>query len=204
MRKPLIAAGLMFAGLAVAGAAQAVELCATEAQAAQVTSTFENTPGLLPNMVAGQLGITEAAISSALSSDQAVSVTPEHFNDVWSEMRKWAAPTFLILKGPHIFEVVSKVGPGGPSDISDFYNIEDVENLRGHVRVDLLTAIYALELPGQDGKTTRGIVFYGQDGASDFGVFISGEGPDPSAEDIATFEAIQEMMATRPAVCPAS
>lgn len=201
MHRSIIFASIAWFGLS--GSVQAVELCATEVQAAQVVSTFENMPGLLPNMVAGQLGITEAAVSSALPSDQAVSAAPEHFDEIWTEMRKWAAPTFLILKGPHIFEVVSKVGPGGPSDISDFYNIDDVEALRGHVRADLLSAIYALELPGLEGKIIRGILFYGQEGASDFGVFISGEGPDPSAEDIATFEAIKEMMAAKPAMCPA-
>ena len=117
-------------------------------------------------------------------------------------MHAWGPVTFLIMKGKNVFEIASTVGEGVHSTVSDYYNIKYEQPLRGHLRPDLYTSIYAVSLPGkEEGVMVRGVLFYDDTGASVFGAFISGDGPAPAEADLARFDATMAMIAAKPSAC---
>lgn len=105
------------------------------------------------------------------------------------------------MKGANVFEVFSPVAPGAPSTRSDYYNIEYSHPLRGHLRPDLYTSIYAVAIPTQEDAAFRGVIFYDPDGESVFGAFLSGEALKPPASELAKFDAVIAFIRSKPAVC---
>jgi putative heme iron utilization protein len=98
--------------------------------------------------------------------------------------------------------VLSPIAAATPSKVSEYTNIAYEHPLRGHLRPDLYSSIYAVALPGKDGAMARGVLFYDADGASVFGAFISGEGPPPPASEIDKFDELMRLVKARPQVCP--
>jgi len=198
-----IAALSFFMGLSLsAGSATATDFCASADQAAQVTAYYGEAPGAMPPIASMRSGLTEAIVVSGLPEGQAVSAAGEHFPEIWDAMGSWGESTFLIMKGQNVFEIRSKVGKGAPSETSDYFNIEYEQPVRGHLRPDLYASIYAIEMPGRGDAIIRGVLFYGDDGASEFGVFISGDSVDPTEDDIAHFNTVKNLIASKGSVCP--
>ena len=106
------------------------------------------------------------------------------------------------MKGQNVFEILSGVSEGAPSTRSDFFNIEYENPVRGHLRPDLYSAIYAVAIPGEDDAVARGVLFYDADGSLVFGVFVSGESLAPSADALAQFDAAMALVRAQPTVCP--
>jgi len=117
-------------------------------------------------------------------------------------MENWERATFLIMKGGSAFEILSGIGPGKPSTRSQYFNIEYVEPLRGHLRPDEYAAIYAVAIPQGEGVVNRGVIFLDKAGQSVFAAFISGDSMTTTPAEIAKFEQLMEMLARKPNVCP--
>lgn len=117
-------------------------------------------------------------------------------------MANWQQATFLIMKGANVFEILSGVGSGAPSRTSQYFNIDYVEPMRGHLRPDLYDSIYAVAIPAKDDVVSRGIVFLDEEGASVFAAFISGESMDTGPAEIAKFDELMALIRQWPAVCP--
>lgn len=180
------------------------DYCATADQASQVRDYYAEAPGAMPPIAGMRTGLTEAIVVSGLPDGQAVSAAGEHFAEVWGAMGSWGESTFLIMKGQNVFEIRSKVGKGAPSESSDYFNIEYEQPVRGHLRPDLYASIYAVEMPGRGDATIRGVLFYGEDGASEFGVFVSGDSVEPTEDDIINFNRVKELIASKGPVCSPS
>lgn len=190
--------------LLVAGIVQADDLCATPEERAKIMSFYAENPGMLPTIAARRLELSEAVVVSALPADQAVSAPGSAFADVWAAMGAWEQATFLIIKDGNVFEVLSSVGVGAPSERSRYFNIAYTQPLRGHLRPDTYAAIYAIDLPASgDDAPPRGVLIYGDDGSLVFGAYISGDAMRPAADELAKFEIVKTLVASRPAVCPA-
>ena len=71
--------------------------------------------------------------------------------------------------------------------------------LGGHLRPDLLGAIYAVNLKGPEGPM-RGVTFMDQKGEGVFGVYLP-ESREPSAALVAQFDRTQALMAAMPRLC---
>ena len=198
-----IAAIPFFAGLFLSPAgAMAENYCASVDQASQVQDYYAEAPGAMPPIASMRTGLTEAIVVSGLSGEQAVSASGDHFAEVWAAMGSWGESTFLIMKGQNVFEIRSTVGKGAPSKSSDYFNIEYDQPVRGHLRPDLYASIYAIEMPGRGEAIVRGVLFYGEDGASEFGVFVSGDSVEPTKDDIANFNKVKDLIASKGPVCP--
>lgn len=190
--------------IAAPGAAvYAQSTCATPEQANKIQAFYKDKPGTMPVIAARQLDLPEAVVASGLGSEQVAATTGAAFDDVWDAMTQWKQAIFLITKGPNVFEVVSPVAAATASITSQYTNIAYDHPLRGHLRPDLYTSIYAVSLPGKDGAMVRGVLFYDASGASVFGAFISGEGPAPTRTDLKNFGALMALIRSRPPVCPA-
>jgi putative heme iron utilization protein len=176
--------------------------CATPAQAQQVQAFYKQNPATMPVIAARRLQLAETVVVSGLPAEQAAGTSGAAFTDVWSAMTKWQNALFLIMKDENVFEILSRVGPAEPSKTSKYTNIAYEQPLRGHLRPDLYSAVYAVALPGKDGKLTRGVLFYDRNDALVFGVFTSGEAlPEPPAGEVASFDALMKLIRERGAVC---
>ena len=91
--------------------------------------------------------------------------------------------------------------PGGaPSTKSQFFNLkQDGAGLGGHLRPDLVGAIYAVDLVGAPGPL-RGLTFLDAAGEGIFGVYVP-EGADPKPALVAQFEKTRAVIAALPRVC---
>ncbi|MCS6948056.1 MAG: hypothetical protein NZM12_10610 [Steroidobacteraceae bacterium] len=178
--------------------------CATSAEAQRVVEFYRTHPGTMPAIAARRLALPEARVVSSLPAAQAASASGRHFAEVWNAMTRWRRATFLIMKGANVFEVESGVAPIKPSKTSQYHNIEYTQPLRGHLRPDQYTAIYAIAIPGKDGAVARGVLFFDDSGESVFGAFVSGEGEPPAAEEIAKFDAVMQLVRSKGPVCAAA
>lgn len=201
MFKPLLATAVL-ATATVTLPATAADFCASPEQAARIQAFYAENPGVMPVIAARNLDLPEATVVSGLAENQAASAAGDAFADIWAAMTTWQEATFLIMKGANVFEIKSGIAPGKPSASSDYYNIAYEQPLRGHLRPDLYSSIYAIDMPGETAEeTNRGVIVYGPDGASVFGAFFSGDGPDPAAAEIKKFETVMDIIRTHTSVC---
>jgi len=191
-------AACLLTGCAAADLA-ASDLCATPQQAAQVQALYVKAPVPPPFMAAGQLGIPEALVASAIAGKQVVGTTGAGFEAVWKSLQEWDDATVLVLKGGQVFEVHGRIPPGEPSTQSKFYNLKDDAGLGGHLRPDLFGAIYAVDLVGPEGPV-RGVTFLDAAGEGIFGVYLpEGAGGKPAL--VADFEKTRAVIAALPRIC---
>lgn len=74
--------------------------------------------------------------------------------------------------------------------------------IAGHLRPDLYTAIYALDIPGKDGGSLLGVSFLDASGAAVFSVFVPGEGAPPTESALRQFRETAALMRALPGLCP--
>jgi len=182
---------LSLAAMAPALHAESAAQCANGEQVAEVRAFFAEHDAL-PAIAARRLQMPEIVVASALPPEQAVGASAAAFQDVWLQLTELDNATLLVLKAGHVFELHGPIPPGKPSTRSQYFNVEfeteegeEEEGLSGHLRPDLLTAVYAFVLPGEGGAIVRSVFFYGSSGDSDFGVVVAvgdaGEGSAPRA-----------------------
>jgi putative heme iron utilization protein len=174
--------------------------CATPEQARKVQVFYAKGPALATFIAAPQLGLPEAIVLSALGTARAVGVPGSEFMKVWESLRAWEEARTIVLKGGHVLEIDGRIHSGKPSTRSSYFNLEYGPGLGGHLRPDLISAIYALELEGAEGPI-RGVLFLDQDGNNAFGVFVPASRNGPPSKAIPQFEATREMMRALPRAC---
>lgn len=203
----LCAMGLLLATPAAWSAdappAAAASQCATAADAARVVATYATGPAPLTYQAAAQLKLSEAVIASAIPADKAIGTTGAGFAAIWESLSHWNGALFLVIKDGSVLEISSAVSTGTPSTKSKFFNLGHEGAVSGHLRPDLMSSIYALQLPAREGFT-RGVLFYDDKGENVFGVFVGGEGKAPSAEQLAQFKATWDLIAGMPRACAAA
>ena len=177
-------------------------LCATALQVSAVAAAYAKTPSPPTFAAAGMLKMPEAVVASALPPTMGIGVAGDQFRAVWESMTGWDSAVALIMKGGDIFEISTKIAPGTPSKTSKFYNLGEAA-LSGHLRPDLISAMYALQIAGKEGDM-RGVMFYDGNGDNVFGIFVRGaaEGKDPSAQQLAQFKATWNLIKSLPRACP--
>jgi putative heme iron utilization protein len=183
------------------GQAGQENFCATPEQTQAVAKAYEQSPPPAPFMAAPKLGLSEAIVSSALAPDRAIGASAAEFFKVWESIRQWDDALTLVLKGGQVFEIHGRIHGGEPSKISKNYNLSDEgAGFSGHIRPDLMSVIYAVDLPGREGPV-RGIAFYDQKGESSFWVLVPPVGA--SAKNVTQFEVTRDLIRKLARPCPA-
>lgn len=180
-------------------------LCANKDEAARIAPALAKGPvgPVSSAALAQELGLNEALIVSSYDRQQAVGVSGASFAQVWGSLNAWGESMILVTKGGNVFEITSKIPPGEPSKRSKFFNLKGSgAGLSGHLRPDLITAIYGFALPTKDGAT-RGVMFFGENGDSVYGVFVASEGRQPTADEMAKFQATWDLLKSLPPLCAA-
>ncbi len=175
-------------------------LCATPEQATAVRALYATAPVPPTFMAAARLGMPEALVASAISGQQVIGTTGAGFEAVWNSLQDWADATVVLLKSGYVFEVRGRIPAGAPSTKSQFYNLkQDAAGLGGHLRPDLVGAIYAVDFVGAQGPL-RGVTFVDAAGEGIFGVYLP-EGAEPKPALKAQFEKTRAVIAGLPRVC---
>ena len=201
MRTARIAAAALIACLpSLVSAGEAAALCATAEQKAQIAPLYAGTVVPPPFMAATKLGLPEGIVASALPAAQATGVSGAAFGKVWDSLQGWDQALTLVLKGANVFEIHGRIPAGVPSTKSPFFNLQSAQTgLGGHLRPDLIGAIYAVNLVGAEGPM-RGVTFVDQQGEGMFGVYLP-ESREPSPALVAQFDKTQALMAGMPRLC---
>lgn len=183
-------------------AADTPSLCATPEQAKKVREFYATPPAAPPFMAAPKLGLPEAIVLSALPADNAIGVPGSEFLKVWESLQSWQRSLTLVLKAGNVFEIHGPVMPGEPSKTSAFFNLKYPEaGLGGHLRPDLIAAIYVVSLKAREGLL-RGVTFLDANGDNAFNVFLP-ENNEPTAAEVAQFEKTRALLAGMSRACPA-
>ena len=172
--------GTMNAALAAdppAKAPASPPMCATAAQVKQVREHYAANPGAMPAIATRELKLPDALIASALPPDQVYGTTGAGFIPVWESMMAWDSPVVIVIKSGSVIEIRGKIAEGTPSKVSNYFNVEEEGlGMGGHLRPDLMTAIYAVDLPTKAANAPlRGILFFDGAGETVFGVYAAGE-----------------------------
>lgn len=179
-----------------------VSMCASAEQIAAVRFALDGKEPAPLSAIATTLKTPEAVVASALPATQAFGVSATHFQMIWKSLETWDDATIFITKGSDLFEVQGPVARGEPSKRSKFFNLHrEGPGLIGHLRPDLYSSIYLLEIPGTS-TTLRGVVFFDQSGGSVFSVYVPGEGAPPPAAVVDQFKATSSLIRSLPSLCP--
>lgn len=180
---------------------QEAPMCASSEQIAAVRSALDGKEPAPLGATAAVLNTPEAIVASALTAAQAHGVSATHFQLIWKSLETWSDATIFISKGSDLFEVQGAVARGEPSKRSKFFNLHrEGPGLIGHLRPDLYSSIYVLEIPGTS-TTLRGVVFFDQSGGSVFSVYVPGEGAPPPAAVVDQFKATSTLIRSLPKLC---
>lgn len=204
MNKCASAAVILMLGVSSFDAAVAEQMCASEEQARIIRDYYAENPGAPPVAAARQLKLPEALIGSGLPAEQVAATGARQFEQVWAALTEWDTSIVIITKGADVLEVFGAISPGERSADNPRFNLTHDNPFAGHLRPDLYSSIYAYSLPGMKGAVTRGVFFYGQDGASVFGVMMSGKGPPAPPGEVKKFEELMALIRSLPPVCSAA
>jgi len=180
---------------------QELSMCASSEQIVAVRSALNGKEPAPLGATAAVLKTPEAVVASALPAAQAHGVSATHFQAIWKSLEAWSDATIFISKGSDLFEVQGPLSRGEPSKRSKFFNLyREGPGLIGHLRPDLYSSIYLLEIPGNS-TTLRGVVFFDQSGGSVFSVYVPGEGAPPPAAVVDQFKATSTLIRSLPKLC---
>ncbi len=180
---------------------QAPAPCPTADEARRIAEAFARKPAPMPFAAAPGLKLAEVVVAGGMPSSLGAGIDGSHFTEVWDSLATWPESMVLFMKGGNVFEIATRIPRGEPSDKSRYFNLDE-GTLSGHLRPDLITAIHGLQMPANEGFV-RGVLFYDASGESVFGVFVNAEGREPSASEVARFDATWKLLKSLPQRCKA-
>ena len=177
-------------------------LCADPEQTKVIQKRFGTPERNLVDTLRQELRVSESAILSGLPKERAVGVPGSQFHAVWVQLQTWPDAVVAIRSGGHVLEVHGPIHAGEPSKVSKYFNLApEGQGLSGHLRPDLVSAIYAAKLPGRSGDD-HGVIFYDSAGEAAFGVYVPSEYGQPDAAGMQRFADTRSRMLSMPAACP--
>lgn len=202
MRRNLVGSILL---LCVSTASVAAEpaggLCLEPQRSTALRAAWSSAPGRLGE-VARREGVTEAQLLSALPAELSVGADGGVFYQVWQSLQAWPESLTLIERSGQLFEVLGRIPAGSPSEVSRFFNLGDESHgLSGHLRPDLIAALYVTELPGR-GRTEYGVQFIDTEGRVAFGVYVPNEQAAAGNETMDAFQATRRLVKKLSRPCP--
>ncbi len=145
--------------------------------------------------LAKELGVPELAIMECLPESECVLVGTEHFEEIMTMIATWGQVTTIVQNGSVVLETKGMLPLG--SFGYGYFNLmgKGDYNVGGHIRADLLSAIYFVERPFM-GMRSMSVQFYELSGAPMFKVYIGrDEKRQLLPEQIEAFEALRDRVA---------
>ena len=213
--KQLIPAALLGCLLAPAQALaqlndwEPVELCASAEDSKRVRDYYEDSVGAPMPIPSRRLKLPEVQVTTALPREKSIGTrtTPEDVKKIWSSIDEWGEDTrvrlVFTLGGQHIHDFPSLV-PVRQEDLDDGWldvYADDGQGVHGHLWLDPIRSVHAVDIPARDNHRTRTINFYSADGNLVIGVYasLSHREFDPAAAE--GFKRTWDLIASMPRAC---
>lgn len=197
---PALAQAPAAAPAAAAAAKPAPAPCPTADESRRITEAYAKPQ--LPFAAAAALKLPEVVVAGGMPAALGRGVDGSAFPAVWNSLTGWPTAMLLLRKGGNVFEIETRILPGKPSTRSNYFNLDHGAAFSGHLRPDLVTAIHAVQIKGDEG-TIRGVFFFDGSGENVFGVTLpeGREAPDPAL--VAAFDKTWALFGSLPARCAA-
>ena len=186
--------------LAVPGSALAelnvgepVTNCAGKSVAKKVAAFYAERPGAPSPIPARALGIPELHVVTALPGENrtGVKATEQLLEDLWVTIDAWGEDTrvnlVFTMGGQHVLDFPSLV-PIRQEDLDDGWidaYADRGDGVHGHLWMDRVTSVHAIDIEGTDDTRTRGVLFFAPEGDLAMGVYasVAGKAFDQNAVD---------------------
>ena len=132
-------------------------------------------PNAFPTMIAQELGVSEWAVVSQLTSEVMQEVDAAAFDKIMQEVTNWGEITFIVRNGSVIAEIKGIV-PQGTYGRGYFNFAHDVSPISGHINVANLAHICFVQKAAM-GMESLSIQFFDKQGDSMFKIYL-GRGED--------------------------
>lgn len=186
-----------------------VSACATYEQAQKVQSTYATVTGAPLAVVSRIVNLPEVLVATGVPKENRLSIhaSPDISKKIWASIDGWGAQTNIrmvyTMGGGHVLDFPSKVPIAGPDLDDGWIDIyaDNGDGVHGHLWLERIASIHAIDIPGADDVRTRTISFYGPDGKLVLGLYasITTKKFDQSAVD--GFAKTQTLIASMPQLC---
>lgn len=169
-------------------------------------------PAAPPPIPSRDLALVETKIVSGLPPSQSIGTVAsrEVYETVWKTIDTWGADNQISLivtvDGFQAYAFPSKVPVTKTPAREPFYDMyaDDGNGVHAHINPDLISMIYAVELPSAAGEYLRAINFYGEQGDLVVGVYATEPGKTRAQEVIDGFERSWAAIEALPRACKKS
>lgn len=156
----------------------AAALCANGADREIVAKRMSSGTPLSLHTSWSALGMTQAKMLNALEPDMQAGVSGKYFHTVWELMRTWKDANVAVIKLGQVLSVRGPLPPGRDSVFgSKYFNLNpNTPHLAGHLRPDLIEAIYAAKAPPSLEGQFGAVFFFDRSGEQMFSVTALADG----------------------------
>lgn len=186
-----------------------IPVCASAMTAKKVQATYQKLTGAPLAVVSRVAGVPEVQVATGLPKESRVAIkaTPDIVKKLWAGIDAWGRETnvrvVFTMGGEHVLDFPSMV-PTTQVDLDDGWidiYADEGRGVHGHLWLDRIHSIHAVDIPGRDAVRTRTISFYGVDGKLIMGLYasISTKKFDPAAVD--GFARTRAEIAAMPQIC---
>lgn len=123
----------------------------------KITGRLKEDPRTMIFTLAKELGVPEQAVMECLPEQEVVRAGAEHFDEVMAMIATWGKVTTIVQTDSMVLEAKGMLPMGSYGH--GYFNLMGKQdyNVSGHIRADLLSAIYFIERPfmGMDSKSVQ-------------------------------------------------
>lgn len=136
----------------------------------KITDKLQGDPKVMTFALAKELGVPEQAVMECLPKDEVVRVEAEHFNEIMDSIATWGKVTTIVQTEYVVLEAKGLL-PKGSYGHGYFNLVGNSNNTGGHIRSDLISAIYFVTRPFM-GLLSMSVQFFSLSGAPMFKVYL--------------------------------
>ena len=183
--------------------------CASNKDVKRIAKYFAGRPGAPTPKLSRDLGIPELHVVTGLPKESRISVksTPAVVKEIWSSIDAWGEQTAVHLVftigGAHVLDFPSLV-PVRQKDLNDgWLNVyaNKGDGVHGHLWLDHITTVHAIDIPGSDDTRTRGVLFFLPKGDLAIGVYASIATKEFDPKAVEGFERTWQVLKVKPQIC---
>jgi len=136
-----------------------------------INDRLEENPETMIFVLARELSVPEQAVMECLSENEMRRANAKHFDEIMNMIATWGNVTTIVQTGSVVLEAKGMLPVG--SHGHGYFNLMGDKNysVGGHIRADLLSAIYFVERPFM-GLISMSVQFYSLAGESMFKVYL--------------------------------
>jgi putative heme utilization carrier protein HutX len=151
--------------------------------------------------LARELDVPEQAVMECLPENEVVRVGSEHFDEIMAMVATWGKVTTIVQTGSMVLEAKGMLPMG--SHGHGYFNLmgDKNYNVGGHIRADLLSAVYFVERPFM-GIPSMSVQFFDLRGEPIFKIYLGRDDNRQLLPDqVEAFQTLRERLTRKGATC---